>query len=556
VSTRTRLAALLALTLILVAPPLTPMLSGTPSRKSVEINGDLALNGSDRMLVEDTDLIVRGQVNVGGDSSLTLRRCSLTIAPPESQGQGGFVQVSDHATFEAVNSTIGSKSQTGVTANGNARLRLEGVTVSVANASKSIHYSLEDWTFSGILAPYHEFSGVSVSQNASLTAEGLVAGYVSSSSKSLCSLRDSEIGVLSPVRQGVTLLNGTSVNLLQLLGAGSGPITGSHEGYHRAWNSSQLGDVTLPDVRLVDSTVRHIWLTAVGNATFKDATLTVAVLNGGRYRVEGGDIWLLALLNGEGVSEVTGTTSEYLAVFSFGSPDQDSVVLSGVTAQNTKFYSPLGRSMDIHASDSYLGGCIVNWGGPPGSSYTFNGCDFKNMTILASDGLELGFGGSTISDGLNIRSGEAPTSFSVSGDLTLGSTLDFETNLSGSIRVNREFSFEVRRGEAPVEGASLDLRRADQTIWAGVTDSTGRARVVLSFAEPGWPETGNLTSTLRLFTVVGGDRIITPVGFLSDTPVRVQFPQYSDQERNFIAGASLAALLVFLAYVARRIRVA
>ncbi len=547
-----RLAALLALMLILVASPLTPMLSGAPSRKSVEIDGDLALNGSDRMLFEDADLIVRGQVNVAGDSSLTLRRCSLTIAPPESQGQGGFVRVSDRATFEAVDSTITSKFQVGVAGIGNAKLRLEGVTVFVVNASESIHYALEDWTFPGILAPYIQLSRVSISQNASLTAERLVAGSVSSNSKGVCSLRDSEIEILAPVRQGVTLVNRTSVGLLQIQGTGDGPVTGSHEGYHLAWNASQLGEIALPDVRLIDSTVDHIWLTAVGNVTLRDVDLTIVVLNGGSYRVEGGNIWLLALLNGGGVSEVVGTKSEYLAAFSFDSADAYSIELRGVTAQNTKFYSPMGRRMDVRASGSYLGGCVVNWGSPPDSSYEFTGCDMRNVTLIPSESLSVAFHDSSITDGLSLV--DTTGGVAISGDVRLGNHTLATKLVSGTVTIKRSFPVEVNRAGAPIPGALLDLRRGDQTIWAGETGVDGKASFETSFT--GGFQTGNLTATLRLFTTYKGETIITPVGLLSDTPVTVSFPLYTGQEGSIIAAAVLAALLVFLAYLARRMRVA
>lgn len=547
-----RLAALLALMLILVASPLTPMLSGAPSRKSVEIDGDLTLRGSDRMLIEDTDLVVHGRVIVGGDALLTLRRSSLTMTPTESLGQAGLVQVNDRASFEAFDSTIYSRAQTGVAGSGSARLILDGVTVFVTNPPESTHYVLEDWTFHGILAPYMQFSRVSISQNASLTAERLTVGYVGSNSKGFCSLKDSEIGVLSPVRQGVTLLNGTSVNLLQLLGTGSGPVTGSHEGAHRAWNSSQLGDLALPDVRLVDSTIRHIWLTAVGNVTLRDADLTIVVLNGGSYRVEGGDIWLLALLNGGGVSEVVGTKAEYLATFSFGSADAYSIELRGVTAQNTKFYSPMGRRMDVRASGSYLGGCVVNWGAPPDSSYEFTGIDMRNVTLIPSESLSVAFHDSSITDGLSLA--DTTGGVTISGDVRLGNHTLATKLVGGTVTINRSFPVEVNRAGAPVSGALLDLRRGDQTIWAGETGADGMASFDTLFT--GGFQTGNLTATLRLFTTYKGETIITPVGLLSDTPVTVSFPLYTGQEGSIIAVAVLAALLVFLAYIARKMRVA
>ncbi len=113
---------------------------------------------------------------------------------------------------------------------------------------------------------------------------------------------------------------------------------------------------------------------------------------------------------------------------------------------------------------------------------------------------------------------------------------------------------EVNRAGAPIPGALLALRRGDQTIWAGETGVDGKASFETSFT--GGFQTGNLTATLRLFTTYKGETIITPVGLLSDTPVTVSFPLYTGQEGSIIAAAVLAALLVFLAYVVRRMRVA
>jgi hypothetical protein len=538
-----------ALLILLIALP-SLGLRGATARSQREIVGDLVLTGGNNMVFEDTDLVVKGEVVMSEDSTLTLTRSTLTVIPPAASGVGGYIRMTDRSSLMATDSTLFSSLSMGIVASGESIVRLKRVTISDGGLNTNLRYSIETWTFSDALKDYRIFSGVSISGGAELFADGIDVGQVSTSSASKVSLTNSLMRILSPSKAGNTVVNNSVIGLL-MLQAGGGTIMGSPEGAHSYWSSAELGVSGVSRVSLFDTMLEHLWITAVGDVTLRDADLTIAVLNGGTYTVEGCKIQFLAMLNGAGVSTVTRSTTDSFGVFSFNTQPGSAVKLDHVTIGRAKFNSFSG-GITAEADNSEFGQLFVNYGAQPDSRYAFRDCLIGDATVVSSPSLTLGFNNTRVSKGVNLVSPEEPTSISITGGVDFGAPVSVDQ--LGVITIVREYSVAVSQGITPLSGVKVDLRGADQTIRSEVTDSNGYASFRLQFTGgPG--SVGNFSTALRLFTIYNGETRITPLGVFSNTPVYVRYGVVGEQGSQIIAAVSVFVLLSFAVYVIVRTRV-
>jgi hypothetical protein len=497
-----------------------------------EKSGDLTLSGNESLLITDRDYTVNGSITIKENASLKLVNTHLDFT------QGNWVfQLSGTGHLELINSNINMTIPNSITAHDNASIKMQDSEV-----------FKKFWC--DIHLRYHYTYGFELKDQSCLIADNSKIGTLSSGG-STTNVENSFIGYLTQDSADLQLRNTTIDSVMFNLRNGNYSCKLNLGENIKHW-SSVLDGGGLPWNMTLDDVRSQIYSIYAENCTLR-------VIDSNPYFI---------YCRGESLVSLEDTVTPRLYLLGNASVEISNSSIQSLDGTSARIQRIAVKDSRIDVAEFTLdgeasieGSSIGGWDSGFFHSDTTGGVRvndsvFDNFTIASNTVYEL--------DNVTVyKRAWMQYSFNplecihLSGDLKYHGKLQaFDPYSVESIyyRLSREFEVRILRGGEPLESASVELRRGNETLWRGTSDARGVARFNLTFSRvlvvnpvPGQVplvDTNNMTSALSLVVMDGGDTWSMSAGVFVDTPLLVTFESFSASQRVWIASSFVFVLLL------------
>ena len=515
-------------------------------------------------------ILANGKVGPPFDLNLTLKGDETQVIENQNVTLLGDLVIQGDASLKLVNSQIiFTENSGGIWLSGNGRLELENSSVtfnlysnaglSATNQSKVVLHNsnIMNKTWCDIHLRYHYHYLVNIFDEASIEATNSSIGTLRLNDNSKAKVENSFIGNLDYNRSDCTITNTTidivgftiqngsyNCKIRQIKEAdnstsfeisgvpGSIQLKGikiQYTSFVQSLNSDlTLHDSNIPFIRsdsdttLLRSTIPQ--LSAGGNATVEIIDSKVDYLTEGSQGIQ-----RLHVSNSTIGKTEFSLTGEALI--------ESSKI--GVWMPSYMLYPNTIRT--IRVSDSRFGNFTVD----SNTTYVFSNVVIENRTFIIPGFTS--FGQTSISGSVEFN-GVSPQ---------YGGW--YPENIYSVLE--REFSVSVQSVGTPLSGVQITLRRGDEVVWSGYSDSSGSVRFNLRFERvrvvdvPGSKPTidiDNVTTPLNLSVEYGGDSVSRTITLGSGTPIMIGFDALTRTQRETMAGIMVLLLVVAICIVSLR----
>lgn len=504
--------------------------------------GDLIVDSNEMLLIENCTFTVTGVVKVRGNAMLIIRNAELNVSMDTSAGmvilendgtliieEGELnlnydvdpsihpiaricdVDVRDTATFDVRKSRISSTL-------GRIRFRIgqHGRLILNSTSTSTCENVIDANDDSEISINESTIYSFELHDNASCVVKKTDIRYFRGSGQYIASFYNSTIG-------GVEFVFGSSSKVL---------MEGRFQGFHRYWNI-------------------HSNLTVEGiecNMTLRDTNVNGNLSLDSVFTSTGME---LRVLNQNLLSADIGSDSE--------------LHISNCTIKHLF----CGRHDSVYSiSDSEIDSLSVR----DNSFVSISETEIDNLDISNFEGV-LVFDNVTLNERLEIEFGMPGSQFYVCGGSRFGANLSmskgpiyegpsYRANITGPMQkfnVVRGYRVVASRDGKPLENARLELRnREDELIWEDVTDGNGEAIFNITYCKnwilPPGHYYSNYTNTWSLEATYGPLSLATDVAFLSETPIKFNFPKPKPLWALWQFWVTILAFIVIVLFIALHIQ--
>jgi len=510
-----------------------------------------------------------GDIILRGSETMSLERVNYT--------QIGHIVVTDNASLRIASSILrlnNSEEWYTITINSSGRLWLgdsiiegpNGVRVYMAGSANA-YLNVGTLFSEGMLCgktPYYS-SGFGLGGDSILEAQHSRLGYVRINDNASCNIRDSFVGEFHPDSPVVSVVEGSDIESMRLWFTETElVISQGVYGYHEYWDSKAFfGKGCIATLRLIDTEVLEPLDIVVMNCSLKlTADLwSVHTSNCSNVRVEDSSLWLLGSGSGETQIEVENSTIDYLRGYFWDS--NASYTIKDSTIEETQITSDSGLVMSIE-------NCAFGYFEAGPDEYDARAhieakdVSFRNFTILLYGQTTYAFENATIEESFQIHGGYWENESSViRGEIRFGDGLHFTSEKGPSMSITRGYNVVISPSSG--QGIDLELKRGNETIWRGATDSEGRAAFDVTFVDifklvrpyiaggPSVIDNSNMTDTLTLVASSPEASVEANVGLLTDSPIRLELPVVppEDDAGDFTPYVFVALTVIALIFLLR-----
>lgn len=456
-------------------PPVGPyydMRNWTPRfPKQVVHDGDLILNGSETLVIENSTYMVNGSIRVSDNASLKLRNAELwikktTTSPSNSSIPMADLLLTDSSRLEMFNSSIVVKYYPEIVLIDQSRAVIKDSNFASDRAIFIV------WDEAHVNIKRSTVYGIDLSLKASCTVNDSKIDHFSLgwSSARVYPLNPLDI----PWQNVQARVYNSTIVILELRAVESSiNVIGNIGGWHQIWSPSNfIQGGSYSNITLSESDIKSIMLLAENS--------TVNVRNNS-------DIWVLSL-RGSTLTFINNSISELY--FDYSKVDvSDSVI---------KIFNPSGESVG-NVSRTLIDGLSLS--------------DFNGSLRLEQV--------KTTSLWLQGNVGE------ILGDIQVVNKTSTIDNLGVWSLLKRGYTVLAEVDGRAAEGVELTLRNDQNETWEGKTNTTGRANFNVTYYRlwklPNYIWADNATSTLTLTARLGDAEQVQNVTITSESPIMFSF---------------------------------
>jgi len=492
--------------------------------------------GNQTVLIQNTTLTLNGPLFVRDNATLRIVNSRIYLGEVRDEEGAHIVEVVDSGVLEVFNSTIYGNPEE------EHWIDLRGNSTAVLREARFLEVE-------GARYPGETFPRLLAFDDASLRAESCRLWVLGIYHNVTSTIEGSRIDNLAPYSSVPALIHNSKIGRMRLsFKAEAITITGNYQiiqgyvnssdilpGHPREFNFA-LHDSTLDTLTLaiwgrpqklidiVDAEADEIWIDGPANVTVVGSRLGRLVMS------EHGD--LVVRVQG---SEI-GSLSAWMENIDAGFQDSrlGRVSIDGFFQEKVGF------------ENCTVGNYVHNrW---TGEGAYFEDTIIGNLTLAYPVTTPLCFGNCAI-EGDIVSTREASSKVAIEGSLRFGPTSTVRVPPEGNLEVTRTYVAGVRRDGAAVEGAVLELRKGETSIWKRLTDEQGMAIFTLSYKFGGTGE-GNYPILLHVDSAEAAE-----VDLFTETPIVIDLPGEKAQEPIVWLSLSLvlAALFGYLAFALRKI---
>jgi hypothetical protein len=492
--------------------------------------------GNQTALIQNTTLTLNGPLFVRDNATLRIINSWIHLGEVRDEEGAHIVEVVDSGMLEVFNSTIYGNQE-------DVRwINLRGSSSAVLREARFLEVK-------GTRYPGETFPRLLAFDCASLRAESCHLWVLGIYHNVTSTIEGSRIDNLAPYSSVPALIHNSTIGRMRLsFEAEAITITGNYQilqghvdsgdilpGHPREFNfvlhDSKLDTLTLaiwgrPQklIDVVDAEADEIWIDGPANVTVVGSRLGRLVMSerGDLFvRVQGSEIDSLSAW-----MEIidAGFQHSRLGRVSIDGFFQEKVCFENCTVGNYVHYRWTGEGTFFE--ETILGNLTLP------NPVTTPLC-FRNCAI----------------EGDIVSTREASSKVAIEGDLRFGPTSTVRVPPEGNLEVTRTYVTVVRRDGAAVQGAVLELRKGETSIWRRLTDEQGMAIFTLSYEFGG---TGEGSYPVQLL-VDGAE--VAEVDLFTGTPIVIDLPRERDYGSIvwLFLSLVLAALFGYLVFVLRKI---
>ena len=522
----------------------------------IEMDQSLRVEGNENLSYINENLVIDGNIEVGGDASLLFRDCNITILWSQFSGKSNIL-VSDRGVLRLENSTVWIRLDTeyhvstigDITIQDQANLILDSSTIlstdiifmSVRNKARveftdsmyfgkaprsSQHRIIEDMMPRGVISELNDDYCIYVQENAVLTAVGSELGVVDLSDDTWCSINNSRIAILSPYSSKETQCSESEITIISMSQMNSNfTLNGTLSGYYDLFILEEaLGSDTGGNLRLIDSRIEKVRLSLVDcKSEIMDANLWQLTISGGETNIQGSEITIANLYYGN----ITITDSEI--PYLLGNCRDGKL---RVQSCECLWVSLTGHNRDgldyiwAEFNDTDIETCVINYMSIVEEADIFlRDVTMYNLSMKAAPRFEM------YTDNCVVENRVTLTSLMGAPMINLRGTIEFYMDdlvVYGNTILHREYEIRLQEDGEPSANKQVQLVKDSVTIDNATSNQEG-----LLFFDVYWEE--GATPDLywydkRLYDI--DEPLIVRVGdtereirILSDTPVEIELAE-------------------------------
>lgn len=481
--------------------------------------------GNQTVLIRNTTLTLNGPLFVCDNATLRIINSQIYLGEVRDEEGAHIVEVVDSGVLEVFNSTIYGNPE-------DVRwINLRGNSSAVLREARFLEIE-------GTRYPGETFPRLLAFDDASLRAESCHLWVLGIYHNVTSTIESSRIDNLAPYSSVPALIHNSTIGRMRLrFKAEAITITGNYKilqghvdsgdilpGHPREFNfnlhDSKLDTLTLaiwgwPQkvIDIVDAEADEIWIDGPANVTVVGSRLGRLVMS------EHGDLFVR--VQGSEIDSLSAWMRNIDAGFQHSRLGR--VSIDGFSQEKVGF------------ENCTVGNYVHNrW---TGEGTFFEETILGNLTLSNPVTTPLCFRNCAI-EGDIVSTREASSKVAIEGSLRFGPTSTVRVPPEGNLEATRTYVVVATRSGAAVEGAVLELRKGETSIWSRLTDEQGMAIFTLSYKFGGTGE-GNYPVLLLVDSAEAAE-----VDLFTGTPIVIDLP--GEKAHGPIVWLSLSLVLAAL----------
>jgi hypothetical protein len=445
------------------------------------IKGDISIDENASLSFHGCNLTIlwllgsdKPHIGVSGNGSLLLENCNLLLRLDQISGYStnGKIIIQNNGVFYAKNTSIQSTSDVIMWFLDDSRGSFINASYSGEASESNLHWSLEDMLPDPVLREYFDDYSIRCEDSTEVEIIESSIGKLNVYENSTCRIESSKLSYLNPNSLVTTFASESKVKILTLTQRNQNTkLTGSYNGFYSEWNSQeQFGLESDTNIFLKDTSFDHLWLSLFNcTSVIEDADLWLVTMYRGELSLDDTSVWLLRASYGN-ATLLESEISYLIAERDDGELHVDgcNVGWLGLTA--------LSRETQYHKiaakiENSSIESCMVNyWIVPFEVDVSFSNVVFQNLSMRPAPIFEAFFNDCKVKDTVTLYRMSPEYNLHVRGSLEL---LGVVLNDYPNTLLTREYQVQVVLDDKPVEEVEVQIFR-DEEIWkTGATDKNG-----------------------------------------------------------------------------------